>query len=101
MPRRGVLTVAGGVLVVMAAGCASSQEWATWKEHPTHFASGDHLSFSVHNPEGGAIFVVCYVAVLADMNNYLSQTAPCGSTKNCCCETANIHRGTPFTIEHF
>jgi hypothetical protein len=36
----------------LAAGCATSQEWTTWREHPTHFASGDHLSFSIKNTEG-------------------------------------------------
>jgi hypothetical protein len=42
----------GGALLV-AAGCASGEEWRTWKEHPTHFASGDHLFFSTRNREGG------------------------------------------------
>jgi len=37
---------------VALGGCASGEEWRTWKEHPTHFASGDHLSFSVSNREG-------------------------------------------------
>jgi hypothetical protein len=54
MKRDGVWFPALVVALLMAAGCASSQEWATWKEHPTHFASGDHLSFSVRNPEGGS-----------------------------------------------
>lgn len=46
-----MLAVAAAALA-LATGCASSEEWATWKQHPTHFASGDHLSFSVKNPEG-------------------------------------------------
>jgi hypothetical protein len=40
--------------VLLAAGCASSREWRTWSEHPTHFASGDHLRFSIRNTEGAA-----------------------------------------------
>ena len=40
--------------LLAAAGCASSDEWQTWKEHPTHFASGDHLFFSTRNSEGSA-----------------------------------------------
>jgi hypothetical protein len=42
-------------LVLIAAvmfsmsGCASAQDWAYWREHPTHFASGDHLTFSMRN----------------------------------------------------
>ena len=45
------LLLVGGVLVAMA-GCATSEEWATWKAHPTHFASGEHMFFSVRNKEG-------------------------------------------------
>lgn len=45
------------VLLVFAAllaagGCASGEEWSTWREHPTHFASGDHMFFSTRNAEG-------------------------------------------------
>jgi hypothetical protein len=32
-----------------AAGCATSPEMATWREHPTHFASGTHAWFSLRN----------------------------------------------------
>lgn len=32
------------------AGCASNPEW---RDHPTQFASGDHLSFSMRNSNGG------------------------------------------------
>jgi hypothetical protein len=39
--------------VLLAAGCASGEEWSTWKSHPTHFASGEHMFFSVRNTEGG------------------------------------------------
>lgn len=38
----------------LLAGCASSEEWRTWREHPTHFASGDHFFFSTRNREGSA-----------------------------------------------
>lgn len=47
------LLLVGGALVV-AAGCATGEEWATWKSHPTHFASGEHMFFSVRNTEGKA-----------------------------------------------
>ena len=39
--------------LLLFTGCASSDEWQTWKEHPTHFASGDHFFFSPRNREGG------------------------------------------------
>ena len=39
-----------GVLLGIG-GCASSQEWAEWKAHSSHFASGQHLTFSTfRNP---------------------------------------------------
>jgi hypothetical protein len=34
-------------------GCASSEEWDTWKSHPTHFASGSHMGFSMRNRADG------------------------------------------------
>jgi len=46
------LVLAGGALVL--AGCATAEEWETWKAHPTHFASGEHLFFSARNREGRA-----------------------------------------------
>lgn len=42
------------VAAAVAAGCATAEEWATWKAHPTHFASGAHLGFSLRNREGTA-----------------------------------------------
>jgi hypothetical protein len=50
--RLRILLAAGALLV---AGCASSEEWATWKAHPTHFASGSHMGFSVRNREGNRV----------------------------------------------
>jgi hypothetical protein len=46
--RRGMLLA----FTILTTGCASSQEWADWKQHPAHFASGDHAFFSVRNREG-------------------------------------------------
>lgn len=44
-----------GMAVLLAtAGCASTEEWTTWKEHPTHFASGEHMFFSVRNQDDGS-----------------------------------------------
>jgi hypothetical protein len=44
----------GATALFAVSGCASSDEWQTWREHPTHFASGDHLFFSTRNTEGSA-----------------------------------------------
>ena len=46
--------VAVTAIVIGVSGCATGEEWATWKQHPTHFASGDHMFFSVRNREGSA-----------------------------------------------
>jgi len=40
------------LLLVVLVGCASTEEWDTWKSHPAHFASGSHMGFSVRNREG-------------------------------------------------
>jgi len=40
------------VLLAVAAGssaCATSRQWAEWRQHSSHFASGDHLIFSLRN----------------------------------------------------
>jgi hypothetical protein len=43
-----------GALALAVAGCASGEEWRTWKDHPTHFASGEHLFFSARNKSDGS-----------------------------------------------
>ena len=45
------LLLVGGVLITVA-GCATGEEWQTWREHGSHFASGTHMGFSVRNREG-------------------------------------------------
>jgi hypothetical protein len=46
------LTLLGVALVVGA--CASSEQWAEWRSHTTHFASGQHATFSLRNNEDGS-----------------------------------------------
>jgi hypothetical protein len=36
-------------LALLAAGCATGEQWKEWKAHNTHFASGQHASFSFRN----------------------------------------------------
>lgn len=38
-----------GSVALLAGGCASSEEWSEWLKHPTHFASGQHMGFSLKN----------------------------------------------------
>jgi hypothetical protein len=39
-------------LTLTTAACATSEEWAEWKGHTSHFASGSHGWFSIRNREG-------------------------------------------------
>ena len=45
--------IVAAVALAGLAGCASSQEVKTWYEHRTHFASGEHMSFSIRTPDTG------------------------------------------------
>lgn len=49
LPAR--LLLAGAALV-LTAGCATSEEWAVWRQNNAHFASLDHFKFSNRNREG-------------------------------------------------
>jgi hypothetical protein len=44
--RMGVMLLG---IAVAALGCASSQQWKEWKSHSSHFASGEHMGFSLRN----------------------------------------------------
>ncbi|OGK96010.1 MAG: hypothetical protein A3E31_17875 [Candidatus Rokubacteria bacterium RIFCSPHIGHO2_12_FULL_73_22] len=48
--RIGLLLI--GAALVATTGCATGEEWATWRGHSSHFASGSHMGFSVRNREG-------------------------------------------------
>jgi hypothetical protein len=41
-------------LVLVSTGCATQREWTVWRAHPTHFATDNHLGFSVTNAVAGA-----------------------------------------------
>jgi hypothetical protein len=49
--RHRVVVVAASLLLL--GGCATAEEWGTWRSHSAHFASGQHLIFSLQNTEGG------------------------------------------------
>ena len=55
--RRTVFAVAGAIGMLGAtliSGCATREQWAEWRGHSSHFASGQHLAFSMRNTEGSA-----------------------------------------------
>jgi hypothetical protein len=37
------------VIAAAAAGCATPGQWAEWRAHSSHFASGEHLWFSLRH----------------------------------------------------
>ena len=41
--------------VLLSTGCAATQrEWEVWRAHPTHYATTNHMTFSLGNAVGGA-----------------------------------------------
>lgn len=41
--------------VILSTGCAAThREWEVWRAHPTHYATGNHLAFSMKNMVGAA-----------------------------------------------
>lgn len=53
MRRRFTLSCFAAV-TLLVTGCASNDEWDTWKGRSAHFASTDHAAFSVRNRLGTA-----------------------------------------------
>jgi hypothetical protein len=41
-------------LVTITAGCATREDWAMWRSHSSHFASGSHATFSLRNSKDGS-----------------------------------------------
>jgi hypothetical protein len=41
------LLLGGSILV--AGGCATTEEWREWRAHTSHYASDQHLGFSMRN----------------------------------------------------
>jgi hypothetical protein len=38
-----------GSLALGLGACASGEQWTEWRSHSSHFASGDHMGFSLKN----------------------------------------------------
>ena len=49
MRNHGRLIVVLLATLVASSACATSQQWAEWRQHSSHFASGHHLVFSLRN----------------------------------------------------
>ena len=51
---RSALVLAVLAVLAVTGGCATSEEWAEWKGHSTHFASDQHMGFSMRNNKDGS-----------------------------------------------
>ena len=49
MRTRTETVVAAVALGLAVGGCASGEQWNTWKNNSSHFASGDHAMYSLRN----------------------------------------------------
>lgn len=41
-------------VLLLTSACATGQDWAMWRSHNTHFASGEHGFFSMRNNKDGS-----------------------------------------------
>src|SRR5258706_9515180 len=54
MRPRPFLTLILGSVILSTGSAAAHREWEVWRAHPTHYATGNHLSFSMKNMVGAA-----------------------------------------------
>ncbi|MCI0547138.1 MAG: hypothetical protein L0027_07615 [Candidatus Rokubacteria bacterium] len=69
LSRIGGIAMLSAVLGLTGA-CATSEEWNDWLSHPTHFASDQHLGFSLRNDVGGRPRVLRSDIELAKTQNW-------------------------------
>jgi hypothetical protein len=65
----------GGALVT-TVGCATSEDISTWREHPTHFASVQHLQFSLRNLKSESPDITPQDTEAAETENWWGQAVP-------------------------
>jgi len=41
-------------VMCLTGACATGDDWKLWREHSTHFASGEHGMFSLRNNKDGS-----------------------------------------------
>lgn len=57
---------------LLLAGCASGEEWNTWRSNTSHFASKEHFDFSMKN-RGGTATVTRQDVAMAQRQNWFGQ----------------------------
>ena len=57
-----------GTALLLAAGCASKEEWDIWRSNTSHFQSKEHYDFSMKNRSGAATVTRQDVALAQNQN---------------------------------
>jgi len=62
-----------GTSLLLVGGCASSEEWNTWRSSTSHFASKEHFVFSMRNRGDSGATVTKNDVALAQSQNWFGQ----------------------------
>jgi hypothetical protein len=81
----------GGALVA-TAGCATSEDFSAWHEHQTHFASAQHMQFSLRNLQDDSPNITAEDAAAAEAENWWGQLVPAAYTADIASRTDNASR---------
>jgi len=57
-----------GSALLLAGGCASSEEWQIWRSNTSHFQSKEHFDFSMKNRSGSPTVTRQDVAMAQSQN---------------------------------
>jgi hypothetical protein len=61
-------SVVMGTALLLAGGCASSEEWQIWRSNTSHFQSKEHFDFSMKNRAGAPTVTRQDVAMASSQN---------------------------------
>jgi hypothetical protein len=62
-----------GTSLLLASGCATSEEWQTWRSNTSHFASKEHFDFSMQNRGDSGATVTKTDVALAQRQNWFGR----------------------------
>lgn len=62
-----------GTSLLLVGGCASSEEWNTWRSNTSHFQSKEHYDFSMRNSGGSGATVTKNDVAMAKSQNWFGQ----------------------------
>jgi hypothetical protein len=72
MGRKRWRSLVVGTSLLLVGGCASSEEWNTWRSNTSHFASKEHFDFSMKN-RGGTKTVTRQDVAMAQNQKWFGQ----------------------------